>query len=160
MKRWAARGVVAVAVWALLVGYVRLDDRQPHPLGLATAVVAVLAVVWLCSDAYAVAVPPQWQLYYSRSPARTFDPRFSRLSQELAEASNRQAAATAVHTSLADVADRILLDTYGVDRARDPDGARAILGEATTAYLAADPTRQKDVFSRQLLDVLTRLESL
>jgi hypothetical protein len=160
MSRWLARAVTAVAVWGLLLGYARLDDRQPHPVGLAAAVVSVLAVVWLCADAYEVARPPEWELYHSRAPARSFDPRFSRLSQELAESSSREAVALAVQTSVGAVADRILLDMYGVDRGRDPEAARRILGDQTADYLVRDPRRDKDVFTPQLSAVLTRLESL
>lgn len=154
------RVVAAVALWGLLIGYAKLDDRQPHAVGLAAAVGAVLAAVWLCVDAYEVADPPQWTLYHSRPVSRSFDPRFSRLSQELAEASNRQAASFAVHVSVERVADRILLDKYGVDRAAEPATASQILGNQATAFLAADPAADKNVFTPQLSDVLTRLESL
>ncbi len=160
MRRWLFRGVVAAAVWAALLGYAALDDRQPHPVGLAAAVTAVLAVVWLCTDAYEVAEPPQWALYQSISPDRTFDPRFSRLSQEIAEASDRKAASRAVHQSLSQVADKILLERYGVNRGVDPDAAREVLGGPTSAFLGVDPEDDARVFSPALSDVLTRLESL
>src|SRR5581483_2553654 len=99
MMRWLARLAVAAALWGALCLWANLDDRNPYYLGLAAAVLASLTVVWLCVDAYSVALPPQWEIHYSHSPGRTFDPRFSRLSQELAEAANRQAAATALHES-------------------------------------------------------------
>ncbi len=154
------RILLAVVVWLALLGFGSIDDRKLYPVALAAAVAAALAVVWLCQDAYIVAEPPQWALYHSPAPSRTFDPRFSRLSQELADASDRQAAALAVYTSVAGVADRILRDTYVVDRALDPAAADRILGESISSYLAAGPSRAKNVFSPQLFDVLTRLESL
>ena len=106
------------------------------------------------------AEPAQWSLYRAPAPARTFDPRFSRLAQELDEASDRRSASLAVHTSLSAVADRILFDRYDVDRARDPDAAREILGEQAWTYLDTTPRNEKMVFSPQLFDVLDRLESL
>ncbi|MDX6298189.1 MAG: hypothetical protein QOI51_2046 [Nocardioidaceae bacterium] len=160
MKRWAQRGVAALAVWAALLGYAELDNRRPHPVGLAAAVLAILAVVWLCTDAYEVAQPPQWALYHSRPPTRSFDPRFSRLSQQLAEATDRHAAAVAVHTSVSQAAEGILLDKYGVDSARDPEQARQILGDLAADFVAAGPAEDRFVFSPELFDVLDRLESL
>lgn len=140
--------------------WARLDNRDPHYLGLAAAVLAGLAVIWLCVDAYSVSLPPQWELYFSRSPGRSFDPRFSRLSQELAEASNRQTASIALHDSIEKIADEILRTKYGVERRTDPEGAQRVLGPEVSAYLAVDPNRERDVFSQRLFDVLTRLESL
>jgi len=160
MKRWVLRGVAGVCLWGAVIGYAELTDRRPHLLALAGAVAALLTVVWLCADAFELADPPQWSLYRSPSPERTFDPRFSRLSQELAEASDRRAASVALHNSLAAVADRILLDKYDVDHAHQPEAAREILGEPATSYLEAEPGIEKVVFSRLLSDVLDRLESL
>ena len=65
-----------------------------------------------------------------------------------------------MHVSVERVADRILLDKYGVDRAAEPATASQILGNQATAFLAADPAADKNVFTPQLSDVLTRLESL
>lgn len=160
MRRWAGRVVAAVVIWLIVVGYAMLLGRTPHVLALATAVAAVLAVVWLCMDALAVTTPPEWGLYLPVSATRTFDPRFSRLSQLLADAADRRSASKAVHTSVADVADTLLRDKYGVDLAGDPDAARTVLGEEVWAYLAVDPAKEKDVFSERLLGVLARLEAL
>lgn len=160
MRRWVWRIVTAFGVWAAVIGYGELTDRRPHLLALAGAVAAILTVVWLCVDALELSDPPQWTLYRSPTPERTFDPRFSRLSQELAEAADRRSASIAVHRSLSAVADRILRDKYDVDRARDPSAARDILGEPAASYLEAAPGTEKAVFSPLLFDVLDRLESL
>ncbi len=127
---------------------------------LAAAVAAILTVVWLCVDAYQDAEPPQWSLYRSPSPARTFDPRFSRLSQELDEASDRREASRGGAYESVPVADRILFDKYDVDRELHPEAARAILGEDVWSYLHSRPGSEKVVFSPQLFAVLDRLESL
>jgi len=160
MMRWLARLAVAAALWGALCLWANLDDRNPYYLGLAAAVLASLTVVWLCVDAYSVALPPQWEIHYSHSPGRTFDPRFSRLSQELAEAANRQAAATALHESIESLADGLLRDKYGIERGTDPEEAQRVLGPEVTAYLATEPRREREPFSPRLFDVLTRLESL
>jgi hypothetical protein len=160
MRRWLARMVIAGCVWAAVIGYAELTDRRPHLLALAGAVVALMTLVWLVADVLGLADPVEWSLYRAPSPDRTFDPRFSRLSQELAEASDRHAASVALHASLSAVADRILLDTYDVDRAADPSRARDILGDDTVWYLEAEPGAEKVVFSARVSAVLDRLESL
>ena len=157
---WLLRVLGAASVWGLIVAWAVLDDRDPHYIGLAAAVGAAFAVIWLWVDACSFALPPQWYVYNRRPIARSFDPRFSRLSQELAEAASRQEAAVAVHLNVAKVADQILVDKYGVVRSRDVEEAARILGPETSAYLVANPNRERDVFSPQLFDVLARLESL
>jgi hypothetical protein len=160
LRRWIVRAVVAGCVFGAVLAFALLTDRSPDAWVVAGSVVAVLAVVWLGMDTIELADPPDWSLYRSASPARTFDPRFSRLSQELAEAADRQGASLALHQSLADVADTILLEKYDVDRARAPAAADEILGEPVTAYLASEPGTERVVFSPALFDVLDRLESL
>ncbi len=160
MRRWLKRVVAAFAVWAFILGFAVFTERDPHPIPLAAAVAAGLAVVWLCTDIHQGEETPEWSLYHAPAPARTFDPRFSRLSQELNEASDRRSASRAVHTSLSKVADRILLDRYDIDRASNPVEARAILGERAWSYLTTKPGDEKVVFSAELFDVLDRLESL
>ncbi|MEJ7630247.1 MAG: hypothetical protein WKF54_11705 [Nocardioidaceae bacterium] len=160
MSGWRARAGAAILVWGLVVGFAYFIERPPHLVVDGAAVCAVLTVVWLLTDTIELAEPPDWSLYHSSSPDRTFDPRFSRLSQELSDASDRRAASVAVHDSLDAVADRILLDKYDVDRSRDSQAARTILGEQVFAYLEAPPGSEKMLFSPALSDVLDRLESL
>lgn len=160
MRRWGGRALVVVVVWGLLIGYAALSERSVRPVALAAAVVAVLAVGWLCTDTFLLNPPPRWHLYRPSNAWRTYDPRFARLSQEIAEAPDRRAAAAAVHFSLVGVADGILLDKYGVDRAVDPESARRILGESLTSYLDTDPGKDRDIFSPRVSAALDRLESL
>lgn len=160
MRLWALRAAAAVVVWGVVVAFAYFIERPPHLVVDAAAVGALLTVVWLVADASDLAEKPDWSLYHSPSPDRTFDPRFSRLSQELADASDRRAASTALHDSLDAVADRILLDKYDIDRTRDPEAARTILGEDVSTYLAKVPGSEKTVFSPELSAVLDRLESL
>lgn len=162
MTRWVWRALAAVCVWAAALGFVVLTERELHPLELAAASTAVLTVLWLCLDAYQHAGEAQWSLYRAAAPERTFDPRFSRLSQQLDEDTDRQSASTALHASLVAVADRLLLDRYDVDRGREPAAARRILGDRAWSYLDTGPGPGADtvVFTPLLFDVLDRLESL
>jgi hypothetical protein len=160
VRRWAGRAAGAAALWLLVLGYAYLDDRTPHVVGLAAAVTAILAVVWLSVDAFEDTRPTYWRIHATRIPTRTFDPRFSRLSQMLAEASDRRAAAEAVHSSIAAVTDALLRDKFRIDRHDDPAAARALLGDEVWVYLNDGHGNDKNVFSERLLGVLARLESL
>lgn len=160
MRRWAVRGLTAVGLWALILGYAALSERSVTLLELAAAVVAVLAVGWMCGDAFVVESAPKWQMYRASTAWRTFDPRFARLSQQIADASDARAASTAVHVNLDGIAERLLREKYGVDRAGDPEAARRILGDDLTSYLAEEAGRDKDVASPRVSAALDRLESL
>lgn len=160
MMPWVKRGLVALCAWAGTFGFAVLTDRHPHPVALAAATTAVLTVGWLCADAYQHAENADWSLYRAPAPERTFDPRFSRLSQELDEDTDREAASIALHADLTAVADRILLDKYDVDRQSQPAVARDILGDRVWAYVDVPPSNDRVVFTPLLFDVLDRLESL
>jgi hypothetical protein len=160
MKLWLKRTAAVVVVWAVTLGFALFIDRHPQPIALAAGVAAVLSVVWLCVDAYQDPGPADWSLYRAPAPARTFDPRFSRLSQQLNEADDRQEASVAVRTSLSAVADRLLLDKYEVDRHRDPESAARILGDQVWRYLTSDADADQVTFSPQLFAVLDTMEAL
>jgi hypothetical protein len=160
MRRWVKRVAIAVCFWIGTMGFAVFTDRHPHPFALAAATAALFTVGWLCTDAFEDAETPQWTLYRVASPERTFDPRFSRLSQELDEATDRKAASRALHASLNAVAGHILLAKYDVDLGRQPEEARSILGERAWSYLDATPGDDRVVFTPLVSDVLDRLESL
>lgn len=159
-QRWLVRAVAALVLWACALAFAALTDRGVYPVALAAGVLALLAVVWLAQDTIGLAETPPWSLYSSAAARRTFDPRFSRLSQDLAEAADRRSASLALHASLDLIADQILLEEYDVDRERDPERAREILGEQVTAYLASAPGSERQLFSPELDRVLDRLEML
>ncbi|MGI8701191.1 MAG: hypothetical protein ACR2JU_08295 [Nocardioidaceae bacterium] len=160
MRRWLPRALTAAAVWGLALAYALISDRAVYPAALAAAVVATLAVCWLWADTSFLSQPPRWQLYRSSTAWRTYDPRFVRLAQEVAETADQREAAAAVHDHLVKVADRLLLDTYDVDRAADPAAARRVLGEPLASYLDDGPGRDRDVMSPRVSAALDRLESL
>lgn len=160
MKRWFYRALLAVGVWGVALGYAALTDRTANYVPLAAAIAAVLTVIWLCADAYSLSESPHWMLYRAPPARRSFDPRFSRLSQELTDAADRQAASLALHTNLTAVAEQILLDRYGIDSELSPDRARDLLGADVDDYLRAQPGNAKVVFSPTVFTVLDRLESL
>ncbi len=160
MRPWGGRVLVAALAWGLLLGYAALSERPARPVALGTAVVAVLAIGWLIADTFLLDPPPRWELYRPSNAWRTHDPRFARLSQQVAEATDQRTACAAIHASLVGVADRLLLDKYGIERSTDPAAARRVLGEPLTSYLNTGPGREADPSSPRVLAALDRLEAL
>lgn len=160
MRRWIRRTVVAVLAWGALIGYAELTDRTPHLIPLAGGLFATLAVCWLCLDGFELAEPPHWWLYRSTSSGRTLDPRFSRLSQALAETDDAARVSAFLHDSLVETADTRLRDVRGVDRAEQPEAARALLGNRVADYLNGPPPLDRNPFSPTVDAVLDTLEAL
>ena len=157
---WVRRAAAAVAIWGLTLAFAVFTDRSPHVIAVAAATLAVLTIVWLCTDAFEYEHVAEWILYRAPAAGRTFDPRFSRLSQQLDEDQDRQATAVALHASLTSIADRLLSDKHGVDRLAEPAAAREILGPQAWSYLDSGPEPSADIFTPQLFDTLDTLESL
>jgi hypothetical protein len=159
-RLWVRRAAAAVGVWGLTLAFAVFTDRSPHVLAVAAATLAVLTIVWLCTDVFEYEHVGEWILYRAPAAGRTFDPRFSRLSQQLDEDRDRDATAVALHASLTSIADRLLLDKHGVDRLAQPAAARDILGPQASSYLDRGPLSGVDIFTPQLFDTLDTLESL
>lgn len=160
MSRWLPRGLIPAVVFAMVWLYAAGSGRSVYPVSIAAAAAAGASVCWLWVDTCYLDEAPRWRLYRSATAWRTYDPRFARLAQEVAESSNQKAAVAAIHAHLVRVADRLLLDTYAVDRAADPAGARQVLGEPLATYLDAGPARERQVVTPRVLAALDRLESL
>lgn len=160
MSRWVGRLLGAAAVFGLAWAYAAISDRPVQPVALATAAISILAVCWLWADTFFLDRAPRWQLYRAATAWRTYDPRFARLAQEVAETSDQREAVVAVHQHLVRVADRILRDAYDVDSFADSAAATRILGEPTATYLADGPGKDRNVTSPRIAAALDRLESL
>lgn len=158
---WTHRLLATAGAFGVLWAYAWLSDRSPEPALLAFAVVALAGVVWLALDTIDQGVAVQWRISPRYAPSRRgFDPRFSRLSQDLSESTDRQAVAFEVHAVLGRVADDLLRSKYNVDPTADPEHAREILGEPLADYLANRPQYPRRGFDRQIGRLLERLESL
>lgn len=160
MTPWTGRLLSAAAFFATAWGYAAISDRPVQPLALAAAAGAAVALYWLWADTFFLDRAPRWQLYRSATAWRTYDPRFARLAQEVAESADQREAVIAVHMHLVRVADRLLRDKYDVTRAADPAAAARILGEPLASYLADGPGKDRDVTSPRIAAALDRLESL
>lgn len=157
MKRLVGAGVVI----AVLVGFSFLGERTFVPALLVLGVLAAAAVYILVADEAAEMLTVRWTMPPRfASAGHTFDPRFTRLAQQLSESADRAGVAVEVHRSLAAIADDLLASRYGVDRARDPAAARAVLGDSLSDYLDRPPSYPRNGFGRKVSALLTRLEEL
>lgn len=158
---WTQRVLAVAGAFAALWAYAWLSDRQPSVLLLGFAVLALAVPVWLARDTVSSATAVQWRISQRYAPSlRGFDPRFSRLAQDLAESTDRAAVAVEVHAVLSRIADDILRSTYGVDPDREPETARRILGPLVADYLNSPPRYPRHGYDRQIGRLLERLESL
>ena len=113
-----------------------------------------------CDRSRTHGTPADWQpTYVSPTRAATNDPRFSRLSRMLTEASNRITVADEVQRSLRAIVDYRLQRDHAVDRTTQPDEARALLGPDLFNYLNR-PARQRGSDAKHLTRLLTRIEAL
>lgn len=158
---WTQRLLAAIGSFGALWAYGWLSDRQPNAVLLGFAVVALAGLAWLARDTVESDIGVQWRITPQYAPSlRGFDPRFSRLAQDLSESTDRQAVAFEVHAVLGRVADDILLSKYGVDPGADPARAREILGDPLADYLASQPRYHRRGYDRHIGRLLERLESL
>jgi hypothetical protein len=133
---------------------------RPRPLLVVLTVLAAFVCVWVLEDLAAdrhdldLDTPrrrliPRWGL----------DARFSRLSASLRPPYDAQIVASQVHATLVAIVDERLLAHHGIDRAADPERARAVMDPSLAAYVErqAEPRRNLIAY---LSDMVTRIEAL
>jgi hypothetical protein len=155
-KRVAVPLVAAGAVWAL-TAWIGL---RPRPLLVVLTVVAAFACWSLVADvagarhALNVDAPrrrlvPRWGL----------DARFSRLAATLRPPHDPHLVASQVHATLVGIVDERLLAHHGVDRAADPDAARAVMGDVLADYIERPPATPRNLMS-YLSGMVARIEAI
>jgi hypothetical protein len=156
VKRSALALVAAVALWAA-AAWIGL---RPRPVLLVLTVVAAFVCTWLIEDLGAeshdldLAAPrrrvvPRWGL----------DPRFSRLAAALRPPHDAHLVAAQVHATLVPIVDERLLARHGIDRAAEPERARALMDPKLTAYVENPPQPRRSQLA-YLSDIITRIEDL
>jgi hypothetical protein len=160
-RQWAGRAAWALATWAVLSAYAEWSGREPHILLLGGVVLAGFTVGWLVADLGQLTAPAPWEMAQPFQPhQRGNDSRFSRLSQALSDATDRQQVAADVHAILVRLVDDLLSTRHGIDRRRDPEAARRLMGEPLTGYVESPPAARQVNDRRYLSGVLDEMESL
>ncbi len=158
--RWRRRSLAALVSW--LVGWAATAalGAHPQPVLLALATAAVFAVVGAAVDVREFVDQADWVPPHRARPRQLgLDPRFSRLSQSFNDGTDPQVVAERVHETLVRVVDDILASRHGIDRERDPQAARQVLGDEVAHYLDQPPHYRRSRFQR-MPSLLTRIESL
>ena len=156
MKRLALAIGCAGAFWAF-TAWVGL---RPRPLLLVLSVIAAFACVWALGDVAAdryvldLAAPRRRLI-----PRYGLDARFSRLSASFRPPYDPHIVAGQAHTTLVAVVDERLLARHGIDRAKDPDRARAVMDPVLAAYVERPPGPRRHLIA-YLSDMVTRIEAL
>lgn len=159
-RRWRNRSLFAVLTWLVGWALTAWVGAQPQPLLLAVAIVAAFTIGGVVVDAQASVDEANWVPPHRAAPhQRGLDPRFSRLSHSFHDGTDPQLVAERVHESLSRVVDGLLESRYAINRQRDPQAAREMLGDDVVAYLDRPPRYRRGYFE-QLPGLLTRIESL
>lgn len=161
LRRVAKATAATVAAWLALWGFFVLSDGRVQPGLLAAAVAGVAVIIWAATWLASAATPIDWAPAYVSDLRRTpHDPRFSRLSRLLSEASDRIAVGDEVRRTLTSLADERLRRLHGVDRGSDPERARALLGDELYRYVTEPSRRTRGNEAASLSRFLTRIEDL
>jgi len=126
---------------ALLVGVVEwlavATDADPQPVLLAALVMAACAIAWgVRGAALSVASAVDWPAPYPDEDVST-DWQVAALKSRIAHGSEDASADAQLRARLVELVDARLRTEHGVDRRRDPDAARAILGDELWAFVSA-----------------------
>jgi hypothetical protein len=133
---------------------------RPRPVLLVLTVVAGLVWVWLVEDLAADRYDLNLDAPRGRLlPRWGLDARFSRLSSSLRPPYDPGLVAGQVHPTLVAIVDDRLLANHGVDRATEPDRARAVMGPKLAAYVEGPPSPRRNLIAH-LSEMVTRIEAL
>ncbi len=158
--RWTVRAIGALLVWLGLWGLAVLGDGDVRPVLLGAAVLAGTAILAAASELTGATEPADWSPVHVPAAALAGnDPRFSRLSRLLSEASDRALVGDELHRTLRRLTDDRLAPR-GVDRRSQPEQARVLLGDDLFDYLAAPPRGRRANETSHLTGLITRIEEL
>ncbi|CAN5825499.1 hypothetical protein BH24ACT5_BH24ACT5_17100 [soil metagenome] len=162
-RRLLRRTGVAVAVWALIVGFMAAGGLEPQPVPLAAAVAALVAAGSVVSDLGAQVVSANWTTEAAEAPPpRGADPRVERLERRI-EAATDSGRAPEIEGLLA----RLVIDqadaAHGVSPEQDVDAFTGTVGPELAALVArhgAGAVRRSGLSTRQIHDLTEQIEAL
>jgi hypothetical protein len=151
----AAIGIAVVLTEAILL----VTDTGPN-VWLVAAVVALVGVtIWFPASIARFVMRPAPAPRPPHSPTSFPDLRTTTLRQALATGDTDPRHAERVRRQLIVIVDDELLAVHGIDRATDPDAARAVLGRDVDRFVT-NPDAAASLTPRSLAHVLTLIERI
>ncbi len=153
------------AVWLVALGlaawgFTSWLGWRPRPVLLAVLIAGCYASIWAVGEVGLRVTRVDLSAPRRRVSVRHGrDPRFLRLARLIREETDRQLVSRQVHRTLVRIVDDRLLEHHQIDRATEPERATAVLGPTLSGYID-DAPHSSQLQTRQLHDVLTRIESL
>ncbi len=159
---WRHRIAGAAVVFVVVYLFALASGRTGNPIGFLGAVGAGALVVWFASDIGVLVQPAQWGLFrgFRSEATRGADQRANLLSSRLAELGEADSDPEAIWRLLVGLSDHRLYDHHGVDRRRNPDQARELMGDVLFDFTSDAHNARRLENPRFLSDVLTRIEAL
>jgi hypothetical protein len=151
-----------VAVWLASWVFFALDDGEVvRPGLLAIIVLAAFVVIWGAQGVAPFARSTDWTTgYVSSQDSAGHDPRFSRLSRLLGEATDRLTVSDEIHRTLRVLTVERLTRLHDVDLDTQPEQAEALLGGELFRYVSRPARRLRGNEAAHLSRLLSRIEAL
>ncbi len=158
-KQWTSRIAAAFGLWLVVCVVAQLLGNQPRPGLIALVIGAAATTAWLYLDTSAQSEPARWQLV-SDEPIRPpgSDPRLSLFERVIAQHLDSRDATDQLHRYVSETTERRLVTKHGINRATDPERARAVLGPELAGFL--DNPRSRRLSLSEIDSMLTRIEAL
>ena len=162
VRRQAVKSAaIAVTAWLGLWGFILLSEGRVQPALLAAVVAGATAVGWVAVWLAPVTTPIDWTPAYVSGPSRAgHDPRFSRLSRLLSEATERVTVGDEVHRTLRSLAAERLERLHDVHLESDQERSRQLLGDELYDYVTQPTRRLRGNEAAALSRLLSRIEAL
>ncbi len=161
MKRWKGPIAVIVALTVAVELVMLVGDAGPA-IGLVAALCVLVGIgAWCVFDLISTPTVPA-ETTRGRFPESTVrtDRRVTRLRHGLTYARRDDGSLVALRDDLVELVDDQLRSVHHVDRATDPERARALIGPDLATFLD-DPTSARELAQPRRLDhLLTLIERL
>ena len=157
---WRTHPVAAIVGVTIVVdGFMVVTDMGPHVVLVASLIGLVGVGLWFVTDLADVALAAVGNSRRNASePAARADRRVMQLRTGLAYGRADRVSIVQLHATLVELVDDQLRTVHHVDRAEDPDGARAIVGDELYAFIDDARSAASLTELRKVDHILTLIE--
>ena len=160
MRSWQGTVAAIVAGTIVVDSFMVFADTGPDVMLIAGLCVLVGVGLWFMSELLSAPVEAADDAFRSTPTLHATDRRVMRLRSGLVYGRRDDTSLERLRASLVELVDDQLRSAHQVDRAVDPEAARAVLGDELFAFVD-DPRTAHDLAAPQKLDrILTRIEQV